>query len=320
METMTSLTASSSEASPSAKRRESTLGRMSDLLANDSPTTESAGVDSPFAESAAARSSIAEPDATAATPDGSTDASPVATTPPPAFPPPDPTAESAARRRTTGLLTLLALTGLAVGVIMTILWLGSKGEVDDAATERDLAVAERDTAIDSLTAAQTELDGTADTLASTEEELQSTRAALAAAEGRVDEAPAAADAEIARLEAQLSELEAAATAAAGENLRLKEELEAATADDTPVAAAEFDAATTPGFARWVGELLSSSSGSSRLGQDASTCFGTEIIGLIGVDAIGVGQNNASSGADRQVVIDAMITAASTCGIDQGLIF
>ncbi|BAN01883.1 hypothetical protein YM304_15690 [Ilumatobacter coccineus YM16-304] len=299
METMTSL-----EGSPSADRREPTLGRMSDLLATDSH------VDAP----------VEFPTADAPGPDAPNGETPVAHSAPPAFPPPDPSAEAAARRRTTGLLTLLALAGLAVGVIMTILWLGTKGDVDEAATERDLAVAERDAAVESLDAVQTDLAGTSDTLATTEDELQETLDALRAAEGRIDEAPSATDAEIARLEAQLSELEAAATSAASENLRLKEELDALAVDPAPATPAEFDAAATPGFARWVGELLSSSSGSSRLGQEASTCFGTEIIGLIGVDAIGAGQNNASSGADRQIVIDAMITAAGTCGIDQSLIF
>lgn len=242
--------------------------------------------------------------------------------PAPAFPPPAPSTDKPANSRTVGLLTLLALTGLAIGIIMTILWLGAQGNVDDANTERDLALTERDTATDSLTAAQTELEGTTNELASTEQDLQAALAALEEADTR--ESPAVDDgAEITALEAQIGELEAAAATAAEENARLTEELEAAAAepvDAAPVEPTEFDASAAPGFARWVGELLSSSSGSSRLGQEASTCFGTEVIKLIGVDAVGVGQNNASSGADRQVVIDAMIAAAGNCGIDRGLIF
>lgn len=247
-------------------------------------------------------------------------AAPIASSPSAALPPPPPSADKPASSRAVGLLALLALTGLAVGIIMTILWLGAQGNVDDANTERDLALAERDTATSSLTATQTELEGTTNALTSAEQDLETALAAVDETES-TDDAPVVDNsADIAALEAQVAELEAAALAAAEENARLTGELEAATAAPAEAAPAEFDPATAPGFARWVGELLSSSSGSSRLGQDASTCFGSEVINLIGLDAVGVGQNNSSSGADRQVVIDAMITAADTCGIDRGLIF
>lgn len=248
-----------------------------------------------------------------------TGAAPPAPAPSAAFPPPPPSTDKPATSRSVGLLALLAATGLAIGIIMTILWLGAQGNVDDANTERDLALTERDTATNSLTTAQTELEGTSNELASTEQDLEAALAALEAAE--TTESPAVDNsAEINALEAQITELEAATTSAVEENTRLTQELEAASAEPAPAEPAEFDPASAPGFARWVGELLSSSSGSSRLGQAASTCFGTEVIKLIGVDAIGVGQNNVASGADRQIVIDAMVAAAGTCGLDRGLIF
>lgn len=253
-------------------------------------------------------------------------APPTFSSPPPAFPPPDPTADNAANSRTVGLLTLLALTGLAIGAIMTILWFGTRGDVDDAVAERDLAISERDTATESLTTAQTELQATTDALGATEQDLAEALAALEAA-GSADPAepvvPADVDpsGDLAALEAQIAELQTTATAAAAENARLTEELEAAgAAEPAPATPAEFDVDSTPDFARWVGELLSSSRGSSRLGQNASTCFGAAVIDLIGVDAIGNGQNNSASGSERQVVIDAMVTAAGTCDIDTGLIF
>lgn len=112
------------------------------------------------------------------------------------------------------------------------------------------------------------------------------------------------------------------------------ELETATATtaelETSLAAAEARLAElesnegvaldTPEFDRWIGELLSSRSGGSRLGADAASCFGAAVIDQIGLDALGAGQNNAASGQSRQVVIDAMVSAADTCGIDQALIF
>jgi hypothetical protein len=241
------------------------------------------------------------------------------------------------------LLALLALAGLAVGIIMTILWLGSTSDLDDATAERDLAITERDVATESLTATQTELEATSSALASVEAELQTALSALeapdAGAPGETADSTAeiaALEAEIAALEAESAELDALATAAVEENARLTQLLEVATAetvvDDPAETTADeadeaapadpvgFDAAAAPGFARWVGELLSSSSGSSRLDEAASICLGTQVIELIGVEAIGVGQNNAASGAQRQAVIDAMIVAADNCGIDRGLIF
>lgn len=252
--------------------------------------------------------------------------------PPPAFPPPDPAGSAAGRA--SKLLVLVGLAGLLIGIVMTILWLGARSDADAALVERDAVLVERDAATNARIAAETELTAATSSLATAEEELAAARAELAAAQ----ESAASAE-ELDALTSQIADLEAEVATLSDENVRLQAELDAAIAaaespvdetpvDETPVdggdaplvSAAEFDATTTPEFARYIGELLSSSRGSSQLGEAASICFGTEVINAIGVDAIGNGQNNAASGAERQIVIDAMVAAAGTCGIDQSLIF
>ncbi|MEP4648731.1 MAG: hypothetical protein ABJ314_00995, partial [Ilumatobacter sp.] len=75
-----------------------------------------------------------------------------ATPPPPPLPsPPSPANASSAATRSTdgrsntlfGIVIVLALVTIGV---LGLLWLGARGSVDDALTERDIALAERDAA------------------------------------------------------------------------------------------------------------------------------------------------------------------------------
>lgn len=246
---------------------------------------------------------------------------------PPAFPPPDPN-EQFAGGRTNKLLVLLAVVSLAAAVVMTLLWSGARNQSDGAVADPvsetsqgagAVPVDPRVVELEAQLAAADEAVRTADA------EVAQLRTDLATAEAAREEVASGTD-ELAAIQAEndtlssaLADTEAQVTGLEAEIADVQAALDAATA-----AAAEgadrLDPAQTPEFARWVGELLSSRTGSSRLGQQASTCFGAEVIALIGVDAVGAGQHNAASGAARQVVIDAMNAAAATCGIDPGLIY
>jgi len=240
-----------------------------------------------------------------------------APTPPPAFPPPTPEELAAGSGgRANRLLASFAVVALLAAAVMTVLWLGERD--DDTPAEPPPELSER--------------------AATLERELADTEAARSAAAAEAARLQGELDAVSDQLTADSSASDELAAAAAT-NDRLQQELDdarlrideldaelfaalesppepAPTAPDT----GGFDATSTPEFARWVGELLSSRTGSSRLGQEASTCFGTEVISRVGVDAVGAGQNNAAGGAERQIVIDAMNDAAAACGIDPGLIF
>lgn len=260
-----------------------------------------------------------------------------------ALPPPDgsPATQLPASRKSLLLMALLALAGLTVGIVMTVFWLGVQGERDEAQTDRDLAVGERDAARGAriateaeLAEVRTDLTDTRAELDATTAELDATMAALAAAEaGATTDGEETAD--VAALRAEVADLEAAAARLADDNERLQSELDEAldgdsddgaspvdedSAVDETTPSGAFDPSTAPNLSRWVGELLTSRNGSSRLSETQAICFGSAVIDDIGLDALGAGQNNAASGAERQVVIDAMVDAGVTCGIDQSLIF
>ncbi len=257
--------------------------------------------------------------------------------PPPTGPPRQPTPA-------TGLLTLFAASGLAIGLVMTILWLASQDERDEALAARDAAQDERELATTASINAAAELATVRGELADAEDEVarltdelaaggaaedsstgdgtteDSTTGDAASDDGEADES-AREDLEASRaraeeLQRRVTELEQ----------RLEDEVEARAAAEVELA--EAAAADEPGpadvdaaeFHRWIGELLTSTSGGSRLDQAQSTCFGAAVVDEIGLDALGAGQHNGASGSDNQVVIDAMVAAAAACGIDQSLVF
>lgn len=219
---------------------------------------------------------------------------------------------------------------------MTLLWLGARGGEDGDGAPGPTTTAPDP---DELARAQAELADARARMAALDERLAAAEAAngsttdpeTADLRAALDQANAdlvAADELVAVLEDQVRTLEAVVgglddvddDGAADASGEASDDASASPAGDVPVDAPVDVAAEGDGIARWVGELLSSAGGGSRLGGAQATCFGRTVIYLIGADAIGAGQHNAASGEDRQVVISAMVEAAAACGIDQSLVF
>lgn len=227
--------------------------------------------------------------------------------------------------KSLALALLVGAAGLAVGVVMTILWLGAQSERDDAVDERDRLAAESDQAGDEVQRLQSELQTADDDLAVATAEVERLQAQL-----DDERATASSDAaRVAELEAEVEELTGRVDDLTAENDELREALEAAEsatpeAPETPEAPdgadASFDVADVPEFARYVGELLSSRTGSSRLSVEQSTCFGGAVIDRIGLDALGAGLHNARTSEANDAVVAAMQQAADSCGVDAALIF
>jgi hypothetical protein len=252
---------------------------------------------------------------------------PIPSTPAPPLPPPAlPDSPEPAGQSRLRILAAVAAIGLAAAVAFGLMWMQATGSRDDANAARDAAIAERnanvengrvaaDALIDTqsdLSAAQADNQRLQGDLDSALEEIQTADSAPVATTTPIDTA------RVDELETEVDELSTTNDALADQLTTLQAELDAAAA--TPETPAEFDIAAAPEFARYVGEVLSSRSGSSRLAAAQSTCFGTEIINSIGLDALGNGLHNAASSSDNNAVIGAMQGAASTCGIDPGLIF
>jgi hypothetical protein len=196
---------------------------------------------------------------------------------------------------------------------MGVLWSSAAARADDAEDARQAAEADRTSA----TQRQLEADVEVATL---RDELASVRAELADVPPAVD--TAALDAEIEALETEIDRL-------ATMNVDLTAFIEATSAtqqgepESVPVQAPPgpvLDPSLTPEFSRYVGELLSSRSGSSNLGQGQSECLGAAVINTIGVDALGAGLNNAATTTANDVVVSALQSAAAFCNIDPSLIF
>lgn len=251
-------------------------------------------------------------------------------TPLPPLPPPtlnEPEPETSAPRPI--VLAALAAVALAAAVIMGLLWMSTTSARDDAIAERDAATLERDAdlgstraATDALTTTQTDLAASQSEVRRLETELD---AALVAAELTAverDDAEAAGElaTEVNDLSIRNQELSDQIAALQTELATSAEADVVAEAVVVPAEPAAFDIAAAPDFGRYVGELLSSRSGSSRLGQADSTCYGTAIINDIGLDALGKGLHLGASSADNNIVIGAMQGAATSCGIDPSLIF
>jgi hypothetical protein len=237
-------------------------------------------------------------------------------------------------RQTFLLAVLLGVAGIAVGAIMTLLWMSVQTERDDAIADRDQAVAARDAAAEANNTTQNELIAANDALTTAEGEIARLEVRIEDLEAELAATPESSSVEgVAELEAEVATLTEEVERLTAENAALMatiEEAEIIPAPETesepesaPAATttgAEFDASTTPEFARYMGEVLSSRNGSSRLSATQSTCFGTEVINDIGLDALGAGLHNARTSEANNNVVGAMQRAAQTCGIDQTLIF
>lgn len=257
--------------------------------------------------------------------------------PPPAFPPPTPAAEpSAGRVRPTLKRWLVAIVALQLAAVFAVLWMANRGAADDARGERDAAIAERNAAEVAADDLQAQLDGAVVAADQAAADLAAAEADLAAAQLALDEveiagaeSSAEADAlleQITVLDGRVSELTAerdqlrldleAAEAAVADAADAAEAAEAEAEGTTPgIVAGEFDIATTPEFARYLGEVLSDRPGGSVLGPSQAECFGTALVSDIGLDAVGAGQL-AGSGSDAAVALDkAKDEAARACGID-----
>jgi hypothetical protein len=244
---------------------------------------------------------------------------------PPAHEPPihePPTGETPApdsRRDRSSLFAIVAVAGLAVGAVMAVMWMLARAERDDAVAERDAAQA-------------AEAEARAD-VRSMGDELQVANDGRTVAEAEVDRltgrvealrADAEADAtRIAELEDDVATLTAEVERLTAENESLRADLDATPETPTPAPATPgttAEATAPPEFARYLGEVLSSRTGSSRLSAEQSRCFGSEIVDLIGLDAVGAGLHNARTSAANDALVAAMQQAAATCGLDPALVF
>jgi hypothetical protein len=271
---------------------------------------------------------------------------------------PDHATEALLAAKRQRVLAVAAAILLAAAVVLGLLWTSANSAKQDAEADRDAALAaaevdatEARTAADELFTARSDLDAAqAENLQLTEE----LAAAKAGDDSSTEAEPGADDAaadlavltiandelneRIAELEADLAEqtaaTEAAETAAeaAGEAgtpdaAEPATDTETGTGSDTS-AEPEVPTASTgaaaiedvPDFARYIGETLSSRTGSSRLAQAQSTCFGTAIVNDIGYDGLGKGLALNASAEENNAVIGAMQRAAATCNIPLELIF
>jgi|GEM_PF-1104875 len=274
----------------------------------------------PLASPQPAASSIAPPDSIGLV-DTAAPSRPVefAPTPTPPFPAPSPLDQADRPRRPVAALAITAAMATAA-VVMGWLYFGAHARADDAETATREAIADRTAEADARVAADAEVTRLRD---------ESTAARAGLDQAQNDASVSAT--EVIALAAQVGALEADVTRLEAENADLLDDLAAAEAsaaeasssadDGAPSAAdATFDSTTLPEFTRYIGETLSSRNGSSRLAQAQSECFGAAIIDQIGLDALGAGLNLAATSQQNDVVVDAMQSAASTCGIDPGLIF
>jgi hypothetical protein len=246
---------------------------------------------------------------------------PLLTTPAPAFPPPPVLGIDddlhAQRLRT---LAIIAGLGFAAAILMGLLWMSARGGDDSAIAERDAAVAERD-------ASTAERQDVAAALITTQSDLNASQADNVRLQAELD-AALAASADVAPPvvdSSQTDELNGVIDDLTVRNQDLAEQLAAVQAEldaalAAPADAPTFDATTTPQFSRYIGELMSSRNGSSRLAQAQSECFGAVIVNTIGLDALGKGLNLSASAADNNLVVGAMQSSANFCNIPLELIF
>lgn len=247
-------------------------------------------------------------------------------TPAPPLPPPDATfVDSDLQRQRLRTLAILAAIGITAAIVMALLWMSARSSRDDITAERDAAIAERDANIDSrqdvsaaLISTQSDLNDATTANADLEADLEAARTEIAALEADASAEPVVDTERVDALEQEVADLEVRNQALADEIAELQAELDAQT--EGPTEPTAFDATSTPEFARWVGETLSSRSGSSRLAQSQSECFGAAIVNSIGLDALGQGLNLAASSAANNVVVGAMQNAADFCNIPRNLIF
>jgi chromosome segregation ATPase len=201
---------------------------------------------------------------------------------------------------------------------MGSLWSSARSRADDADAALQIAEAERDTAIQRQLDADVEVATLRDELAAARQELGSIAPLddTASLDAKIVEL----ETEIGRLTANNADLtafiDATEAAEAAEQVEPEAEANPTQSPSEPT----FDPALAPEFSRYVGELLSSRSASSALGQAQSECFGAAVINSIGVDALGAGLNNSATTAANNVVVDAMNRATVTCNIDPSLIF
>lgn len=217
-------------------------------------------------------------------------------------------------RDRSSLFAVVAVAALAVAALMTVMWVLARAERDDAIAERDAALAAEAEARADVRAMGDELQVANDGRTVAEAEVDRLT-------DRVDDLRADAEADA----AQIAELEAEVARLTAEVGRLAAENESLTADldampETPGTPAPTVAPAAPEFARYLGEVLSSRTGGSRLSAEQSTCFGTEIIDTVGLDAVGAGLHNARTSAANDALVAAMQQAATTCGIDPALVF
>ena len=220
---------------------------------------------------------------------------------------------TAGRHRTLlFVLGIAAVVGVAAAAVFAVGWQQSVDERDDALADRDAAVAASD-------AAQDAADQAGDALVTTRAALEASEAETARLEAELDASQATAASLSAandELTTEIDELEAANSVLVQRVEELEQELDST---DVQVQSA-FVSAEHPEFTRYVGEVLSSRSGGSRLTADQSRCFGGAVIDLIGLDGFGAGLHNASSSATNNELVASMQAAATECGIDQTLIF
>jgi hypothetical protein len=215
------------------------------------------------------------------------------------------------RRDRSSTFAIVAIAALAVAAVIAVMWLLARAERDDAVAERDDARAGEAAARADARSMNDELQVANDGRTVAEAEVERLT-------GRVEDLTAGAESDAARI-AELED-EVAALTAEVERLTDENQSLADRPEDPPETDASLDATAPPEFARYLGEVLSSRSGSSRLSAVQSTCFGTAVVEAIGLDAVGAGLHNARTSAANDALVAAMQQAVSTCGLDPALVF
>ncbi len=217
------------------------------------------------------------------------------------------------------LLMVLLIVMIFMGVGLVLM----RSSMTDATEARDAASAERDAVAAQLEIANVEL-AAANTLAA---ELQSQ---LDGATDSTDVTSTVDADRVTDLEAELAASEATVAQLTDDATKLQAEVDAldaqlAAAATAPAATVDVAApvSTSPTFgdptARYIGEMLADADG-LRITAAEATCLGRGVIGQIGLDQVATGMSSARTAATNDVVIQAIIGAAATCGIDPGRIF
>jgi cytoskeletal protein RodZ len=232
-------------------------------------------------------------------------------------PPPPPTASGAHEPDERGRNTLaaLAILGLVLALVFGLLWLGVRGSRDDAANERDIALAERDDANENAIALSNELEGTKDQLADAQSDVS------AADPSEAGDLQADVDRLTAEVERLTAENEALSTAAGSATTTQPAPAPESTQPAPTVAPTTASPTGTDGpSADDIGAWLSSLYRTSVLGEVQRLCLGQTVLDDLGADEVIEILSSGDDAGSNEVLITSIETAAEECGIDPSAVF